>query len=296
MTAQKLPNTLAMLTTELSRVVSTFPKELTSIPFLFDKQGSFIGAETLFIDTQPPDNTAQTPTDSLTVTVDSLLASTDKSTTLLTTISIEEHQSVLEKMKELLEYPAGQLDQQSELYLEQQLSDIVGFEVTNELENQRMLYTTGKVKALPHLKRHPQDVASAHTKYTYAGMQEKRSSFGWFMDQGTVTDTLSQVEKYYMSLQLYYLPQWQQDHKQLKTWYKHRKLLVINPYDQLAVVCAVGSIGPSIPFKYQFGASPETILEGKLWSREARGRALVLFVDDPTNKVPLGPVSLQRHA
>ncbi len=294
MIARTLPTTLEMLTAELEKAVSLYPAELQTIPALFDAQGVFLGFDSLFIDEDTPNQTTSSPTQSLAVTVDTLIADSNDSTNLFSNISVEEHQSVLDKMKELLEYPAGKLDSQSELYLEQQLTDIIGFEVTSELDGNRLLYTTGKVKAMQHIKRHPGDTASSHHKYSYAGLQERRSTFGWFMDQGVVTESLTHKEKYFLSLQLYYLPEWKDNYKALKSWYKYKKVLLINPFDQVAVVCAVGTIGPSIPFKYQFGASPETVIEGKFWSRAARGKALAMFIDDKTDSVPLGPVSLQR--
>ena len=103
---------------------------------------------------------------------------------------------------------------------------------------------------------------------------------------------MENTERYYLALQLYYFPDWAEHSKAMKKWYKYKKVIVINPFDSIAVVCAVGAIGPSIPIRYQFGASPEVIREGKLWSTRSKGKVLVLFVDDPQNQVPLGPVFL----
>jgi hypothetical protein len=290
MPAQHNSQAITILKAELEKRVANTPAQLQTIAPLFEDQ-AFIGPKVFFQKESPANQQVYKPTKSLNAEVDSVLAQPHTSR-LLTTISAEEHQEIVGKLQMLLQMPPGTLDLQSELYLEQQISDMLGFEVTNELDGQKMLYTTGKIKALPHLRRHPTDTINNHKKYHYAGISQARSAFGWFMDQGTVTDTLKQSEEYYVALQLYYFKEWAQHHKTLKQWYKYRKVVVINPFDEIAVVSKVAAIGPRIPLKYQFGASPEVIIEGKLWSRQAAGKAIVLFVDDVSDNIPVGPVSL----
>ena len=85
---------------------------------------------------------------------------------------------------------------------------------------------------------------------------------------------------------------WNSEHQTLKPWYKFRKMVVINPAERVAVVAVVGDAGPAAWVQKQFGGSPEVIREGKIWSPKSRGRVLLLFVDDPDDKIPLGPISL----
>ena len=284
---------LDFLQDDLQQKSSEVPLEFQTIPELF-KDGAFVGVEAFFGKDSSTETVFQTqsPTDSIQADVSSILEKKTKNNSLLSQISAEELEDVLNKLRTVLTLPPGQLDRESELYLEQQISEMLGFEVTNILEGHQLQYNTGKIKALPHLKRHPTDAVKSHEKYQQASMSQKRGAFGWFLEQGKTTADTIQLEKYYIALQLFYSPEWSSSPREIKKWYKYRKIVVLNPFDKVAVVCAVGSIGPQIPVRYQFGASPEVIVEGKFWSSQSNGRAIVLFVDDQQNSIPLGPLTL----
>ncbi len=213
-----------------------------------------------------------------------------KDAPLLSSVTKEEYQSIMDKMVQLLQLPAGQLAEESELYLEQQLSDILGFDVVAEYENHRPLFSTGIMKAVPHLKRSPTDTLLNHTNYHEAGINQSRSIFGWFGSGSDLDPAIIAAEKYFITIPLYFDPAWQTDATELKNWYKFRKAIIINPANRVAVVCVIGDIGPNTITRKQFGGSPELIHEGKIWSPQAAGRVLLLFVDDKENSVPLGPI------
>lgn len=126
-------------------------------------------------------------------------------------------------------------------------------------------------------------------------MAPNRGAFGWFTENGSLTDQAIQQEKYYFAVQTLYLPDWNANYQNLKPWYKFRKMIVINPAEQVAVVGVVGDAGPAQWVKKQFGGSPEIIREGKIWSPKTRGRVMLLFVDDPYDQVDLGPISLSSN-
>ncbi len=209
-------------------------------------------------------------------------------------LSLKEFNIIFDKLKQLLQQPAKQLETDLELYLEQQLSDILGFVVTSTLENHRLNYVTGTMLAEPHLKRFPKDKLEDHDAVLEAGLSKNRSSFGWFINHNQDNNKRKELEKYYLSLQLYQLPSWQTASEELKKWYKFRKMIVINPYEKLAVVGVVGNIDHQFNIKKQFGGSPEVIREAKVWSVKTQGKVLVMFVDDPSNKVPLGLIQLDK--
>ena len=211
---------------------------------------------------------------------------------LATSISEEEFHSIIAKMNRVLDLPPGKLEAQSALYLEQQLSDILGFEVTTQLENQELLYTSGTVAAEPHLRRTTTDTLQDHTHIHAAGLSKHRSFFGWFSGLPTLTDQAIMREQYYISVPLYSWPDWTENQHHLRKWYAFRKVVVCNPAEHRAVVAVVGNASATMQNRYQFGASSEVIRQGRLWSSKARGRVIVFFVDDPQDLVPLGPIQL----
>jgi hypothetical protein len=210
----------------------------------------------------------------------------------LVEVTADEHQEILNKMKSFVTSPPGHLPRQEELYLEQQLTDMLGFEVLAELEGHRLNHSIGIMGGEQHLKRFPTDTLEQHDAVREAGIAPNRGAFGWFTDQGQLTAKAIEREKYYFAVQTLYLPDWNTNHAQLKPWYKFRKMIAINPAEEVAVVGVVGDAGPALSVKKQFGGSPEVIREAKIWSPKARGRVLLFFVDDPNDEIPLGVIDL----
>ena len=211
---------------------------------------------------------------------------------LLSEISEQEKQEILQKMVGYVNSPPGHLSTENELYLEQQLTDMLGFEVVAELEGHRLNHSVGIMGGEQHLLRFPTDTLLQHDAYLEAGMAPNRGAFGWFTENGQLTETAIQREKYYFAVQTLYLPDWNTNYDELKPWYKFRKMVVINPAEQMAVVGVVGDAGPSLWVKKQFGGSPEVIREGQIWSPKSKGRVLLFFINDPDDRVPLGPIKL----
>jgi hypothetical protein len=210
----------------------------------------------------------------------------------LAELSLEEHQAILNKMRDFAQRPPGHLQEQEELYLEQQLADMLGFSVAAELDGHRLNHTIGIMGGEQHLKRFPGDTLDQHDAFHEAGMAPNRGSFGWFTENGVLTEKAIQREKYYFAVQTLYLPDWNSNHQNLKPWYKFRKMIAINPAEELAVVGVVGDAGPAKWVNKQFGGSPEIIREAKIWSSNSRGRVILFFVDDPDDTIPLGVINL----
>jgi hypothetical protein len=213
----------------------------------------------------------------------------------LAAVSAEEHQEIMTKLESIVHMPPGHMEKETELYLEQQLSDILGFEVTAELDGHRLNHSIGIMGGEQHLQRFPGDSLAQHDAYREAGIAPNRGAFGWFTESGELTEKAIQREKYYFAVQTLYLPNWSTEYPTLKEWYKFRKMIVINPMERTAVVGVVGDAGPAAWVKKQSGGSPEIIREGKIWSPKTRGHVLLLFVDDPEDTIPLGPISLEYH-
>ncbi|MCL4208390.1 hypothetical protein KJZ63_02015 [Patescibacteria group bacterium] len=223
-----------------------------------------------------------------------ILGLNNKEEKLVAEVTLEEHEEIMNKMAQMVKMPPGHLNREDELYLEQQISDMVGFEVTAELDGHRLNHSIGIMGGEQHLKRFPTDSLAQHDEYQQAGIAPNRGAFGWFTENGELTQQAIQREKYYFAVQTLYLPEWNQNHDELKPWYKYRKMIAINPADGMAAVGVVGDAGPAQWVGKQFGGSPEIIKDAKIWSKEARGRVILFFVDDPEDKVPLGIVDLNQ--
>jgi hypothetical protein len=213
----------------------------------------------------------------------------------LVEVTQEEYDEILNKMVSFVNLPPGHLAEDDELYLEQQLSDMLGFEVTAELDGHQLNHSIGTMGGEQHLLRFPSDSLDKHDAYLEAGIAPNRGAFGWFTQNGELTEEVIRNEKYYFAVQTLYLPDWNSNYKELKPWYKFRKMVVINPAEKIAVVAVVGDAGPAMWVKKQFGGSPEVMREGKIWSPKSRGKVILLFVDDPDDNIPLGPISLDRN-
>ncbi len=216
----------------------------------------------------------------------------EKSRKVALEISEQEHQEIIAKLNSYVNSPAGHLERETELYLEQQLSEIFGFKVRAELDGKKLNHSIGVMGSEQHLFRFPGDSLKDHDAYIEAGIAPNRGAFGWFTENGQLTSKSIQMEKYYFAAQLMYIPEWNEHYEELKPWYKFRKMIVINPAEQVAVVGVIGDAGPAMWVKKQFGGSPEVIREGKIWSPNSKGKVMLLFVDDEEDQVPLGPISL----
>lgn len=223
-------------------------------------------------------------------------ADREKEDDLALDLSVTEYQEIIAKLNSYVNGPAGHLETETQLYLEQQLSMILGFDVRHELEGKKLNHSIGIMGAEQHLLRYPGDSLDQHDAYREAGIAPKRGAFSWFTKAGELTQEAIIREKYYFAVQLMYLANWNQDYPELKPWYKYRKMIMINPSEQMAVVGVIADAGPAAWVQKQFGGSPEVIREGKVWSNNSRGRVILLFVDDPNDEIPLGPIDISFAA
>ncbi|NCN82842.1 MAG: hypothetical protein GW947_02635 [Candidatus Pacebacteria bacterium] len=166
------------------------------------------------------------------------------------------------------------------LYLEQQVSDLLGFEISSSLDGQRLTHSFGKMQALDEFTLQPtqfETVASVRG----AAIKRGRPSLGWdkqFLDKNE--------KQYLLANHLVLLEDWHQKYAHYKNWYKWRKLLLINPFNRIAVVVELASYTLPNPMQFQFGGSPDLIRASQAWSPEAQGLVCVFFIPDAVNSKP----------
>lgn len=184
------------------------------------------------------------------------------------------------------------LERNEEKFLEQIFENVVGVKSRATLEGEHLNTTYGLIGAEQHLRRYPGDTLREHgeDEILKSGMAPGLGAWGYLAkSKDEMTPYLVDVERWYAVVQTLYLPDWNRRQPYLKDWYKYRKVLVVNTKNGNAVVAAIADSGPAAWTGKHFGGSPEVMhyLGGPGYKK---GPVIVFFVDDPENKVPLGPV------
>jgi len=205
---------------------------------------------------------------------------------------LSNQQKILGNLQELIPHQPAKLSSDQATKVEKLISDNTDIPVKVVLDGQSLNHTVGYIGFEQHLYRYPGDTLAGHDEIQEAGIAPGLGAFGYFVkdSQDFSTKTYLQ-EKYYCVVQTLYLDNWNTDFKKLKDFYAFRKMLVVNPVNGQAVVCVIGDAGPAEWTGKQFGGSPETMQALNLNNGPRKGLVLMMFVDDPDNKIPLGPVN-----
>ena len=68
---------------------------------------------------------------------------------------------------------------------------------------------------------------------------------------------------------------------------------VVEECSVVAVVAVLGDSGPGTETGKQFGGSPEVMASLGFYPKATRGDVVVLFLDDPADTIPLGPMFIK---
>lgn len=165
------------------------------------------------------------------------------------------------------------------------------------LDNHKMNKLVGLIGGEQHLYRYPGDTLEQHAlseddkkMYLPSGIAPGLGAWGYFApSKAFFTKQDEQRERYYIAAQTFLFPGFYSD-KEFKNWLKFRKIIVYNPATGQAVVAVIGDSGPATYTGKSFGGSPEVMHYVGLATGSRKGEVIVLFVDDPGGKIPLGPV------
>lgn len=209
---------------------------------------------------------------------------------------IAKQELLLEKINKDLPQRVGPLTRTQEKSLEKTFTDVVGIPARATLEGEHLNQTYGYIGAEQHLMRYPGDTMATHPKVTEKdeGMAPGRGAWGYFArSRSELTQEVIEREKWYAVVQTLYLPDWSTRQPYLRDWYKYRKVLIVNTVNGNAVVADIADSGPAAFTGKHFGGSPE-VMNHLGGPRYKKGAVVLFFVDDPDNKVPLGPVDYNR--
>ncbi len=200
-------------------------------------------------------------------------------------------QKLRDTLAPLVPHRIGHLDPTTETTVTTALRDILGITASSTLEGQHLNHSLGWIGYEQHLLRYPGDAIDQHDAELASGVAPHTGAWGFFATSKTeFTETLKAYEQYYVAVQTLYLPTWGQDTRFLSEWFKHRKVIVINTENGRVVVAVIGDAGPAAWTGKQFGGSPEVMRALDLTGKKSKGKVLLLFVNDPENQVPLGPI------
>lgn len=207
-------------------------------------------------------------------------------------LSQDQLQSIIRsELARVLPKQIGPLGIHQEQQVTKVIKETLGIEVTGILDGNRLNTTYGRIGGEQHLPRYPGDSINQHDELQHKGITASRGAFGYFASsKAELTPEAIEQEKYYVAVQTMYLPNWNQDHKTLKDWYKFRKVLVVNPTNGKSVVAVVGDAGPAAWTGKHFGGSPEVMAHLEPYADQNNGKVLLFFIEETDTKVALGPV------
>ena len=206
-------------------------------------------------------------------------AAEQKHDEFFTRLTREEFDEIIQKLKELATLRELNLDNSTKLYVEQQISDITGLGVSFAKEG----YTLPVIGGILGSDLHPFDVPDTDKNWPWVPHAKAHKTKPHFVQSHTKTEH-SEAYRYTVTIPLQSLPQWQEDPLKTKAWFSKQKIILINPFSQIACIASVLATGPDYSARYRAMVSPALSRELHLWSFESQGHAVLLFVDDPDTK------------
>lgn len=202
--------------------------------------------------------------------------------------SIKAREDVTAKVKNILKVT----NLSDEKQMEKILSKILKTSVKAELDGIRLNATYGSMGYESHLSRYPGDNISTHFQSNVEAKRFSKTSMAggsgaWgYIAPGRKALTQKDIdrEKYYLVAQTWLSPNW--GTADVKQWFRHRKMVVVNPQNGHVAVGVLEDAGPEESTGRKFGGSPEIFEELDLFSTGPN--VLMYFVDDPKDQIPLG--------
>ncbi len=191
------------------------------------------------------------------------------------------------------------LTQDEETKIGELLTRSYGINAAAQLDGKRLNRSYGLIGAEQHLARYPGDTIGSHfdgnmeddSKYHSSGMAPGLGAWGYFAtSRAAMTKEDDMREKYYLAVQTFLIPDYNERVGEYRDFFRFRKMLVVNPQNGKAVVAVIGDSGPAEWTGKHLGGSPEVMKHLERVDGRSRGPVLYFFIDDPNDEVPLGPI------
>ncbi len=183
------------------------------------------------------------------------------------------------------------------------LSNEFGIKVLAEQSGIRLNRNYGLIGGEQHLYRYPGDTLEQHAdsasdwaKYGSSGIAPGLGAWGYFVSSKTsFTEKDKLRERYYLAIPTFLSPGFSENVARFRDFFRFRKMFVINPQTGQAVVAVIGDAGPAEWTGKHLGGSPEVMDMLGLANGPRKGDVLYFFIDDPDDKIPLGPVKARTE-
>jgi hypothetical protein len=182
------------------------------------------------------------------------------------------------------------------------LSRTYSIKVTPELDGKKLNKSYGFIGAEQHLTRYPGDNLGSHFDseedrrlYWQQGIAPGLGAWSYFaQSKEDLTQVDKDREKYYIAVQTFLSKDFNSRFTEYRDFYKYRKMLVVNPNNGLAVVADIADAGPAVWTGKDLGGSPEVMHYLERVDGSLKGPVLYFFIDDPDDKIKLGPIEIQK--
>ena len=206
---------------------------------------------------------------------------------------------LISDLAQILPKDVGPLEAEEEQNICDILSRTYGIKVTPELEGKRLNRNYGLIGAEQHLTRYPGDNLSSHFDsdedsklYWQQGMAPGLGAWSYFASsKEALTQKDKEREKYYIAVPTFLSKDFNSRFAEYRDFYKYRKMLVVNPNNGRAIVADIADAGPAESTGKQLGGSPEVMHYLERFDGSLRGPVLYFFINDPDDKINLGPVT-----
>ena len=207
-------------------------------------------------------------------------------------------EDLVAQLSSLLPQTVQPLTPQQDAKVGKVLSDYFDIPVWAVLAGNQLNRTYGYIGAEQHLMRYPGDTIASHFQTAdemaatgKSGMAPGRGAWGYFAPSyAEMSQRDIDREKYYLAVQTFLSPGWGERTNELYAFFKFRKMLIVNPDNGNAMVVVIGDAGPSAATGKHLGGSPEVMKYLERVDGAQKGPVLYYFIDDPEDKIPLGPI------
>src|SRR4030042_50464 len=170
-------------------------------------------------------------------------------------------------LKSILPQAVQPLTETQEKEIEDILARNYNIPVKAEFMGKRLNTTYGYIGQEQHLARYPGDTMFTHfdtpeetEAYWKYGMAPGLGAWRYFADsKETMTEEDVLREKYYIAVQTFLAPGFNENVKEYVDFFKYRKMLVVNPNNGKAIVAVIGDAGPAKWTGKSLGGSPEVM-------------------------------------